>query len=229
MNELQTAGKDLKPIRLTLKQQDFISYYLNPDDIGTYGNATKSAGKAYKCKNLLTASSVGCELLTSPKIQAAISQIQADKSTGLKVRTDQLGRIIQGSYIQQTVKTTKAGKTVTRREHTQRTPSPAEITRAAHVLSKIDGTYNTNEIKQDVMTQRLKDLFKTARSQDTPADRDRGGGEAGGPPVYKIVPSSTIPKIIKDGLAETIIEPPVDTPEKVAEAPMSDVDAELGF
>ena len=62
---------------LTLRQLKFIQIYIET------GNATKAAMKAYNCKSLRTATSIGSENLTKPDIACEIEKYR--KKGGLSI------------------------------------------------------------------------------------------------------------------------------------------------
>ena len=149
---------------LTLKQQGFINAYTDPNGI-TYGNKTQSYMKGYNTDNKGVASVEGSRLLVNPRVNSEIDRVIDELNMGSKVRLQRLNEVLTGNHTTTTQTTTqdKDGNEYTSK--TIKSPTARDTLQAIDLLSKIDGTYDKNKVKADVMSSELKSLIKSHRKE----------------------------------------------------------------
>ena len=150
---------------MTLKQQGFINAYTDVENGLTYSNATQSVKEVYGYTDDNSAAVTGNRLLSNTKVISEIEQHIKDLNMGSKVRLQALNEVLQGNHTQTTTTTTqdKDGNEYTSK--TLKSPTARDRLQAIDLLSKIDGTYDKNKVKADVMSTELKSLIKSHRKE----------------------------------------------------------------
>ena len=148
---------------LTLKQQGFINAYTDPGNGLTFGNKTQSYMEGYKTDNKGVASVEGSRLLDNPRVKSELDRIIDDMNMGSKVRMQTINEVMTGSYMQATHTTTTDKDGNEYHSSTSKGPTSRDRLQAIDLLSKIDGTYDKNKVKADVMSADLKSLIKEHR------------------------------------------------------------------
>ena len=150
---------------LTLKQQGFIDNYTNPENGLTYSNATQSYLQAHNGITYNTAKVEGCKNLTKPNIISEIDRVITELNMGSKVRLKRLNEVLTGNHTTTTQTTTQDAEGKEYTSKTIKSPTARDTLQAIDLLSKIDGTYDKNKVKADVMSSELKSLIKSHRKE----------------------------------------------------------------
>ena len=156
---------------MTLKQKDFIANYTDKDNPITYSNGTQSVMKAYGYDNTNMSAVHANTLLSNSKVKSEVERILDELDMGTKVRLESIKEIIRGSDTQETVTVTtkldkegnKTGDTY--RAVTTKAPTASDKLKAIDLLGKIDGTYDKNKAKADVVSNELKAIFRQQRRE----------------------------------------------------------------
>lgn len=159
---------------MTLKQRDFIANYTDINNPITYSNGTQSVRQAYNYSSDNTAAATASRMLTNNKVKSEIDRVLSELNMGTKVRLKVLNKVLTGSHRQKTMTRTtdKEGHEYT--AITVKTPTASDALKAIDLLGKIDGTYDKNKAKADVVSADLKDIMRRHRRELTGT---RGGGK----------------------------------------------------
>ena len=164
--------------KIKIKEQLFIDNYTDTDNTTTLGNGTQSMIAVSPELTYNSARTKASLLLTNNAIQSAIEQQIELIGLGSKVRLQTIKDVITGQDLQETITTTKKldkeGKETGERYEatTIKTPRASDKLKAIDLLSKIDGTYDKNRVRADVMSSELKTLVRAHRRELT----GKGGG-----------------------------------------------------
>ena len=158
---------------MTLKQKGFIANITDIDNPKTFSNGTRSVMKAYNYDNTNMAAVQANNLLSNPKVQSEVDRIMHELDLGPKVRLKAIKKIVEGDHTQTTVNTTKKGRKTLYKSTTVKSPRASDVIKAVDLLSKIDGTYDKNKAKADVVSTELKAIFRQQRAELT-GNRGRG-------------------------------------------------------
>ena len=148
---------------LTLKQQGFINAYTDPENGLTYGNGTQAVKKAYNYTDNNMSAVQAHNLLSNSKVRSKLDTIIEESNVGAKVRINTIAEIVHGNYMQATHTTTTDKDGNEYHSSTSKAPTARDRLQAIDLLSKIDGTYDKNKVKADVMSADLKSLIKEHR------------------------------------------------------------------
>ena len=148
---------------LTLKQQGFINAYTDSSNGITYGNRTQAVKEVYGYTDDNTAAVMGSKLVSNGKIKSKLDTIIEESNLGAKVRINTIAEIVHGNYLQTTTTTSTDKDGNEYHSSTSKGPTSRDRLQAIDLLSKIDGTYDKNKVKADVMSADLKSLIKEHR------------------------------------------------------------------
>lgn len=169
-NTTQKAKKK-NLINLTLKQKDFISNYTDIDNKTTYSNGTQSVMKAYGYDNTNMSAVHANNLLSNSKVKSEVERILDELNLDTKVRLKAIKSIIEGKDTQETTTITQKldnqGNAIgdTYKATTTKAPRASDKLKAIDLLGKIDGTYDKNKAKADVVSNELKAIFRQQRRE----------------------------------------------------------------
>lgn len=146
-----------------IKALTTISNYTDPQS-STYGSLGKSHMPVYRGKSQAAASVEASRLLSGPIGQQARAILEQEAGPQVKVRLQALDNIVRGEYRKTTIfqKPDEQGELQTVQVITT-SPSPADIARAADVLSRIDGTYQARAVEARQMDRELSQLYDAQR------------------------------------------------------------------
>ncbi len=172
------AKNNKKPAKnkLTLKQQAFIDNYINPDS-PTYSNGKQSVIQAYGYDNPNSASVTASNLLTNTKVLSEMDRLLDELNMGAKVRLQSINSIMTGKHTQKTTTTTTDAEGKKYRAVTVKAPTASDVLKSIDLLARIDGTYDKNKVKADLVSTELKGLIKKHREELTPKQGKRVRGK----------------------------------------------------
>jgi len=160
-NRKQSA--ESKPLKLQHRQ--FINYYTNIDNKETFGNGTQSYLATYPNADYSTATVNASKLLSKTSIRSEIELLVEQMNLGNQVRLQTIKQIILSQTSQKTVTkaTDKDGNTY--ETVVERPPTATERLKAIDLLAKLDGTYDKNRVKADIMSSELKSIIKKHKKE----------------------------------------------------------------
>ncbi len=159
--------------KLNLQHQQFIDNYTDINNTDTFNNATQSYLQTYPKAQYNTAQVQSSRLLSTPMIQGSIEALIDELNMGAKVRLNTINQVLTGRHEQKTTTTSqdKDGNEYT--ATTVKSPTASDTLKAVDLLAKIDGTYDKNKAKADVVSTELKELIRAQR-KDLTGKQGRG-------------------------------------------------------
>lgn len=158
---------------MTPRQQRFVEAYTDPEG-GALGNATKAAVASHPDPdeaNVGSQSTLGSRWLQQVEITDAIEAKLERAGAGQQIRLDQLGKIITGQYVAETVSTVDAGEGRRTTTTTKSRPTPTAIVKAIDQVARLDGSY----VKTKAVGDALSSEFKAMARRFRPVPKKRKG------------------------------------------------------
>ena len=179
-NRLRRAEiQPLQAEKKKLNHKQFINFYTDIDNKETFLNATQSYLNVYGNRSRHSASVQASKLMSRRDLRSEIDRIIQELDLGEKVRLKAIKDVLTGVYTQETVTEAEDKDGNKYKSVVSKTPSARERLHAVDLLSKIDGTYDKNKAKADVMSAELKSLIKQHRKDMDIKSELQGTGEGG--------------------------------------------------
>lgn len=157
--------------KLTLKQRDMITAYIDKDNKDTYSNKTNSYVSAYGRKSSRAVEyTEAYQEFKKPRVRTAVNDILDSLGYGRLVRLSQLSKIGQGQYVSHSKKSVYSLNelgvpTLQRIEEYESNPSADSIIKVNDMIAKLTGEYTLAAEQSKSYSKRLDKLYKRISDQ----------------------------------------------------------------
>lgn len=176
---MSSTGKNKKhpAKKINIQHKLFIDNFIDIDNPKTFNNQTQSYAAAFPATSLESARRSASQLMTKPDVQTEMERLIDQIGLESKVRLNVIKDIMTGVDVQETVTTSTdtEGKEYT--STVLKSPTASDKLKSIDILYKVDGTYDKNRVKADVISTELKSIMRRQRKELTGDTGKQGRGK----------------------------------------------------